>query len=226
VNDPRTEAQVATDLVVAIDARSGGRYSIVADSTNVHLLETWMDNEGGLWADNPLNTSLDAARYPHQLTTSGHDTGIPAFPDIQIGIDATATTLLTNHAYAGILRVLSEGTASCDSFARVVMASPWAASHYGGNPSHFCGSTGSSATPGTVATSCLRLRDRPTHHAARMPGSCGRSAPTARSSAGARPSHGPKGSAPARQHGQGNNAGTALGHRGRTGSVVSRRHHR
>jgi len=132
-------AQVAADLIDAVDARSGGRETIVVTPDNVALLETWMSNEGGLWADNPLNTSFDAARYPHQFTTLGVDTGIPIFPDIQVGIDATAATLLSDGAYAGILGVLSEGTATCGAFARAVMASPWAASHYGGDPAHFCG---------------------------------------------------------------------------------------
>jgi len=179
VTDPTTEAQVATDLIDAVDARSGGRYAIVATPDNVILLETWMDNEGGLWADNPLNTSLDAARYPDQRTTSGEDTGIPIFPDIQIGIDATAATLLSGHVYAGILQILGEGTASCDAFARAVMASPWAASHYGGNPSHFCGASGGFVPSGIVTTTCLRVRGgtrKGSPRSERMPGACGRAA--------------------------------------------------
>jgi hypothetical protein len=172
--DPTREPQVATDLIAAINARSNGGYSIRATPDNVSLLDTWMDNEGGLWADNPLNTSLDAARYPHQVTAAGQNTGIPVFPTIKIGIDATATTLLSNPAYVGILWVLSAGTASCETFARAVMATPWAASHYGGNPAHFCGNTGASGTPGGTSA-CLRL-----HHGnsrsgpSRMPGACGR----------------------------------------------------
>jgi hypothetical protein len=177
VSDPTTEAHVAADLVVAIDSLSEGRYSIVATADNVSLLETWMDNEGGLWADNPLNTSLDADRYPHQVTSSGQNTGIPVFPNIKVGIDATAQTLLSGHAYVDILWVLSEGSASCDSFARAVMASPWAASHYGGNPAHFCGDSGGSGTPGSSTTACLRLRNR--GNSVRMPGLCGRKAGSA-----------------------------------------------
>ena len=150
--EPTTEAQVAADIIGAVDARSGGRFAIVATPDNVALLETWMNNEGGLWADNPLNTSLDAARYPDQFTTAGADTGIPIFPDIQIGIDATANTLLSGLGYADILAVLSDGTATCGAFARAVIASPWAASHYGGDPARFCGASGASVTvPATTA---------------------------------------------------------------------------
>jgi hypothetical protein len=176
---PSTEAQVAARLIATIDAQSGGRYTIRATADNVALLDTWMDNEGGLWADNPLNTSLDASRYPHQFTAAGQDTRIPIFPDIQMGIDATATTLLSSGAYSAILSTLSEGTATCEVFAVVVMASPWAASHYGGNAAHFCGNQGNPGTPGTVVTACLRVGDRSSRvmrRSERMPGVCGRRA--------------------------------------------------
>jgi hypothetical protein len=179
VADPTTEAEVAVDLVHAIDVQSHGRDDVAVTLDNVALLETWMNNEGGLWADNPLNTSLDASRYPHQITASGVDTRIPIYPDVQIGIAATATTLLSNRAYAGILWVLGEGTASCETFARAVMTSPWAASHYGGNPSHFCGSSGGSGLPGPGTSACLRLRGRSMAGAGRsqrIPGVCGRNA--------------------------------------------------
>jgi hypothetical protein len=177
--DPTTEEGVATRLIAAIDARSGGRFSIRATLDNIGLLDTWMDNEGGLWADNPLNTSLDAVRYPDQITTTGEDTHIPIYPDIQIGIDATATTLLSDHAYSGILWMLNEGTAPCRAFAAAVMASPWAASHYGDNASRFCGASGGSGPPGSVLSACLRLPDGSgrvgrRHHG--MPGACGRRA--------------------------------------------------
>jgi hypothetical protein len=178
VADPTTETQVAQDLIVAINDQSKGGDTIATTADNVAMLVSWMDNEGGLWADNPLNTSLDAARYPHEFTTAGQDTGIPIFPSIQVGIAATATTLLSNHSYAGILAVLSEGTASCDAFARAVIESPWAASHYGGDPSRFCGASGGAGTV-PVTTACLRVPGHGSHRAARMPGACGRRAVTA-----------------------------------------------
>jgi hypothetical protein len=205
--DPTTEEGVATRLIAAIDAGSGGRFSIRATLDNIGLLDTWMDNEGGLWANNPLNTSMDAARYPDQITTSGQDTHIPIYPDIQIGIDATATTLLSNHAYSGILWMLNEGTAPCRAFASVVMASPWAASHYGNDASRFCGASSGSGPPGGVLSACLRLPDGTGRVGGRhrgMPGACGRQA------SGVRTSHG----------------GHGRGHQRTTTAIRVRPHHR
>lgn len=117
--------------------------AIPATADNLSLLERWMANEGGLWADNPLNTSLHSGEYPHQITTGGQDTGIPIFPNMATGIAATATTLLS---YPSILRVLRSGRASCVTFAKAVIRSPWASSHYphDGSPStstFWCGAT-------------------------------------------------------------------------------------
>jgi len=181
---PTTEAQVAQDLIAAVDAQSNGVYTIAATADNLSLIESWMANEGGLWADNPLNTSLGTGRYPHQITSGGQDTGIPIFPDIVVGIDATAKTLLSNGAYATILAVLDRGDAPCGAFASAVIDSPWASSHYGHDPARFCGSTaGTGAVPSTTA--CLRLPDhgkRSALRAAREPGTCGRFATPARHS--------------------------------------------
>ncbi len=235
--DP-TEAAVAARLIAAIDAASGGRYAIRATPDNVDLLETWMDNEGGLWADNPLNTSLDAARYPHQFTTTGVDTTIPIFPDIQIGIDATATTLLSSSAYRGILWTLSEGTATCGAFAQAVMASPWAASHYGDDASHFCDDQGGPGTPGTVVTACLRVGDgrgRDGRRWQRMPGACGReTAGAGRSGVGRRQRRKQQADRPAPpSHGRRTVSGASssrdrqpLGHLGSVAGAVGNRHRR
>jgi hypothetical protein len=107
-------------------------------SDNIVLLGRWMANEGGLWADNPLNTSLDSASYPHQYTASGQNTGIPIFPSLSAGVAATAMTLLGNPKYGRILKVLSSGEATCIAFARTVIQSPWASGHYDHDPSGFC----------------------------------------------------------------------------------------
>ena len=168
---------MAAGLVSAIDARAQGAYAIAPTAGNVSMLDAWMANEGGLWADNPLNTSLDASRYPHQFTSGGQDTGIPIFPTIGVGIDATAATLLGNRAYADILGVLNTGTGSCAAFARAVIQSPWAASHYGWDTSRFCGATGGSTPVPVVTTACLRLpggTGRGAHRSHHMPGDCGR----------------------------------------------------
>jgi hypothetical protein len=138
VREPAGAAQVAAALIVAVDQQSKGKTSIPVTPDNVTLLERWMANEGGLWADNPLNTSLGAGAHAHQVTTGGQDTGIPIFPTMSAGIEATATTLLSNPHYAHILAVLSRGTASCLAFATSVIRSPWASGHYYHDPSGFC----------------------------------------------------------------------------------------
>jgi hypothetical protein len=128
---------VARGIITEVDALSGGRYSIPADTDNIGLFAAWMENEGGLWANNPLNTSLDASRYAHQFN-GDDDTGIPIYPTISIGIVETAKTLLDFPAYSHILAVLSTGHASCTTFGTAVEDSPWASSHYGYDPSRFC----------------------------------------------------------------------------------------
>lgn len=129
---------VALSLIAAVDRLSHGAYAIPASPANVALLEVWMAHEGGLWADNPLNTSLDASRYPHQFTTGGQNTGIPIYPNLTTGVTETALTLLGNPAYTAILRVLDGGSGSCVAFGTAVVESPWASSHYGHDAGSFC----------------------------------------------------------------------------------------
>ena len=134
-------SRAAAQLIGAINLQSGLRGAIPDTADNIGLLGRWMANEGGLWADNPLNTSLDSGSYPHQFTASGQDTGIPIFPDLAAGLAATATTLLSNPSYSRILSVLRSGSASCIAFARVVIQSPWASGHYDHDPAGFCSGT-------------------------------------------------------------------------------------
>jgi len=129
--------RIAASLILAIDARSSVR-AVPETATNIALLERWMANEGGLWANNPLNTSLGSASHPHQITTSGVDTGIPVFPTMADGIQAVAVTLISNPSYSRILTVLHAGAAPCRAFAAAVIRSPWASSHYGFDLSRFC----------------------------------------------------------------------------------------
>jgi hypothetical protein len=131
-------AQVAAELIGAINQQAARNGTIPVTVNNVSLLARWIDNEGGLWANNPLNTSLDSATYAHQFTTSGQDTGIPIFPNLSVGVVATAATLLANPSYTRIVRSLRSGSASCATFARAVIRSPWASGHYGHDPAGFC----------------------------------------------------------------------------------------
>lgn len=147
---PAEVAQVAYQIIAAVNRQSNGRLVVPATDQNVALLAQWMANEGGLWADNPLNTSLDAGRYPHQFTSDGEDTGIPIFPSMAAGVDATAKTLLSGPAYRRILLALTTGKASCPAFAADVIHSPWASSHYHYNTAAFCGaSPGAALNTGT-----------------------------------------------------------------------------
>ena len=131
-------AQVAAALIASVDQQSHGTRSIPATPDNVGLVARWIMNEGGLRADNPLNTSHGAGGYPHQVTAGGQDTGIPIFPTMAVGVAADAATLLSNPRYARILHVLAGGKASCMAFATAVIRSPWASGHYGHNPLGFC----------------------------------------------------------------------------------------
>ena len=138
-------AQVARSLIFALDQRSNRRVPATAD--NVALVARWIDNEGGLWANNPLNTSAGSASYPHQYTSGGQDTGIPIFPTMETGVEAAAATLLSNRAYAHILRVLRSGSAPCSAFASAVIRSPWASGHYDHDRSGFCAGRISATRP-------------------------------------------------------------------------------
>jgi hypothetical protein len=131
-------ARVAVDLISAINLQARGKVKIPPSAQNVALLGRWMANEGGLWANNPLNTSMGSGANPHQRTSGGADTGIPVFSTMNSGVEATATTLLSNPSYARILRVLRSGRASCLAFATAVVRSPWASGHYDHDPSGFC----------------------------------------------------------------------------------------
>lgn len=159
---PGTTAQVAAGLIRAVNQQSKGTEGIPVTTDNVSLLNRWMANEGGLWANNPLNTSLDSAAYPHEFTTSGEDTGLPIFPSLSTGIAATAATLLSNPSYTRILGVLKSGRTSCLSFATAVIQSPWASGHYGYDTTRFC--SGSIVPPGRRVQGHRHLVHR-RHHA-------------------------------------------------------------
>ena len=159
---PAEVASVAQGIIAAIDQREPAGRQIPATADNILLLGRWMAMEGGLWANNPLNTDLHAGQFPHQYSGSGQDTGTPIFPTMQVGMDNAAATLVGNGAYAPILAQLRSGTATCTAFASAVIRSPWAASHYGHNPGAICG-----APPG-AALGVHGSRGR-AHHAPRRP---------------------------------------------------------
>ena len=73
--DPSTESQVAQDLIAAIDTQSKGTYQIASTTGNVSLIDAWMTNEGGLWADNhpawPLAILLPTVAALLAIPTAG-----------------------------------------------------------------------------------------------------------------------------------------------------------
>ena len=142
---PSDVAQIASELIAQIDVQAAGSVHVPDSANNIALLATWMANEGGLWANNPLNTDLGAGQYPHQISSGGQDTGTPIFPSMHLGVVSAAATLLGNPAYAQIVARLAQGSASCVSFATAVIHSPWAASHYGYDTSRFCSAAPSQA---------------------------------------------------------------------------------
>jgi hypothetical protein len=142
---PSTVVQIASELIAQLNIQGAGSVHVPNSANNVALLATWMANEGGLWANNPLNTDLGAGQYPHQFSSGGQDTGTPIYPSMHVGVVNAAATLLGNPAYAQIVARLSQGSAPCLSFANAVIHSPWAASHYGYDTSRFCSATPSQA---------------------------------------------------------------------------------
>lgn len=136
-------ASVAQGIIAAVDQLEPADRQIPVTADNILLLGRWMAMEGGLWADNPLNTDLHAGQYPHQGRT-----GTPIYPSMEVGIQAAAATLTGSRAYASILSQLQSGTASCSAFATAVIRSPWAASHYRHDPAAFCGAAPGAALGG------------------------------------------------------------------------------
>lgn len=112
-------------------------------SCNVNAVLEWEAREGGGFGNqahfNPLNVNPGpGAGWP------GYNAiGAWAFPDAATGLRYTVATL-NNGNYGGILAALRAGNDAqrvCDA----IMASPWAASHYGGTLAASCSGAASSA---------------------------------------------------------------------------------
>ncbi|MGC2160752.1 MAG: hypothetical protein WA634_02475 [Silvibacterium sp.] len=120
-------------------------------TNNVDNVMKWMTREEPTtdWADrdNPLNASLD--------TTSAD--GLGTYPSLQVGAQETAD-MIEQSNMSGIQAAL-QANAPVDTFSAAVVASPWASSHYGGNPDAIAkvgtpsGTTLASGVPGAAAGS-------------------------------------------------------------------------
>ena len=126
----------------SLDTRSGwARGLLAADhlpqtSCNMSAVLEWEAREGGGFGNqahfNPLNVNPGpGAGWPGYNAT-----GAWAFPDAQTGLRYTVSTL-NNGYYGGILAALRRGN-SAQSVCNAIMASPWAASRYGGTLTASC----------------------------------------------------------------------------------------
>jgi hypothetical protein len=110
--------------------------SLPQTSCNVRAVLEWEAREGGGFGNqahyNPLNVNPGpGAGWPGYSAT-----GAWAFPDAATGLRYTVATL-NNGYYGGILAALRAGNSAqrvCDA----IMASPWAASRYGGTLTASC----------------------------------------------------------------------------------------
>lgn len=105
-------------------------------SCNVNAVAAWERAEGGGFGNqaafNPLNVNPGSgAGWPGYSAT-----GAWAFPDAVTGLRYTVATL-RNGYYGGILAALSAGN-SAQAVCDAIMASPWAASRYGGTLTATC----------------------------------------------------------------------------------------
>lgn len=103
---------------------------------NVSAVLEWEAREGGGFGNqahyNPLNVNPGpGAGWPGYSAT-----GAWAFPDAATGLRYTVATL-NNGYYGGILAALRAGN-SAQAVCNAIMASPWAASRYGGTLTASC----------------------------------------------------------------------------------------
>jgi hypothetical protein len=126
----------------SLDTRAGwARGLLAADrlpqtSCNLSAVLEWEAREGGGFGNqaayNPLNVNPGpGAGWPGYSAI-----GAWAFPDAVTGLRYTVKTL-NNGSYGGILAALRRGN-SAQAVCNAIMASPWAASRYGGTLTASC----------------------------------------------------------------------------------------
>jgi hypothetical protein len=137
-----TEAQAAIPSGSSLNTPSGWAAALLAADSlprtacNLSAIREWEAREGGGFGNqaayNPLNVNPGAgADWPGRNVI-----GAWAFPDAQTGLRYTVATL-NNGYYSGILAALRRG-ASAQAVCNAIMASPWAASRYGGTLTATC----------------------------------------------------------------------------------------
>lgn len=103
--------------------------SLPLSACNLSAVTEWEHREGGGFGNQASFDPLNVNPGPGAGWPGYPATGAWAFPDAQTGLRYTVTTL--NNGYYGAilaaLRIGNSAQAVCDA----IMASPWAASHYG-----------------------------------------------------------------------------------------------
>lgn len=115
-----TEQQWAQGLLSDLDApdTANNEDNILQWMTAEEPTDNWFDR------NNPLNASLGTS------STSG----LGSYPNLQVADQETAD-MIEQTNMSGIANAL-RSNASPDAFSAAVVGSPWASSHYGGNPDY------------------------------------------------------------------------------------------
>jgi hypothetical protein len=141
VDGPLTQYVWAAFLIEQLDAMGA---SVPLTLNNVDNIVRWMvaEEPPSTWwnRNNPLNASLG---------TSAAD-GTGSYPNLSAAANYTAKMILQSNMN-GILKAL-EANAPPEVFSASVVASPWASSHYGGDPKHISSiSPPASSSPGNIS---------------------------------------------------------------------------
>lgn len=103
---------------------------------NFNAVLNWMTREGGGFGNQAENNPLNVNPGPGAPWPGYNAIGAWAFPDARTGLDYSVRTI-ENGNYGGILAALHAGN-SAQAVCNAIMASPWAASRYGGTLTAEC----------------------------------------------------------------------------------------
>ena len=110
--------------------------SLPVTSCNLNAVLEWEAREGGGFGNQAAYNPLNVNPGPGAGWPGYNATGAWAFPDAASGLRYTVATL-NNGYYGGILSALRAGN-SAQAVCDAIMASPWAASRYGGTLTASC----------------------------------------------------------------------------------------
>ncbi len=135
----------AEEVITDANLEAPSAPAIPVDANTVNDILHWMPAEepANNWYDrnNPLNASLG---------TSASD-GTGSYPNLATGADETAK-MIDQGNMAGIRNALASDAPVGTGFSQAVVASPWASSHYGGDPLHIAETVSSPSSPAAPAS--------------------------------------------------------------------------